>query len=83
MYAHVRYKLSGGVQTNLSNSYILNIKIPLLPIEPQKELSKQIKQSFKLRQQSSKLIEIAKQAVEMAIEQNEEAALKFIKVNTA
>ncbi len=62
---------------------IKQVLIPILPIETQKELAKQIKQSFKLRQQSDKLIDIAKQAVEMAIEQNEEAALKFIKANTA
>ena len=59
------------------------LKFPFLPPETQKELSKQIKQSYKLRQQSTKLIDIAKQAVEMAIEQNEEAALQFIKANTA
>ena len=67
---------TGGVQTNLSNSDILNIKIPTLPISEQKKLSEQIQQSFKLRQESIKLIEIAKQAVEMAIEKDEDAAMK-------
>ena len=38
---------------------------------------------FNIRQQSIKLIDITKQAVKMAIEQNKEAALKFIKANTA
>ena len=38
---------------------------------------------FNICQQSTKLIDIAKQAVKTAIEQNKEAALKFIKANTA
>jgi hypothetical protein len=51
-------------------------------MDKQKELSAQIQESFKNRQESSRLIEIAKQAVEMAIEQDEETAMKFIKENT-
>ena len=61
---------------------IKQVLIPVLPMDIQKELTKQIKQSFKLRQESTKLIDIAKQAVEIAIEQDEKTALKFIKDNT-
>jgi type I restriction enzyme S subunit len=74
---------------NVGSSYpvikdedILNLPIPILPMDKQKELSAQIQESFKNRQESSRLIEIAKQAVEMAIEQDEETAMKFIKENT-
>ncbi|MFQ3576685.1 MAG: restriction endonuclease subunit S [Cytophagales bacterium] len=61
---------------------IKQVLIPILPMDTQKELVKQIQQSFKLRQESTKLIDIAKQAVEIAIEQDENTALKFIKDNT-
>ena len=61
---------------------IKQVLIPILPMDIQKELSKQIKQSFKLRQESTKLIDIAKQAVEIAIEQNVNAAIDFIHSNT-
>lgn len=61
---------------------IKQVLIPILPMDTQKELVKQIQQSFKLRQESSKLIDIAKQAVEIAIEQDEQTAMKFIKDNT-
>lgn len=61
---------------------IKQVLIPILPMDTQKELVKQIQQSFKLRQESSKLIDIAKQAVEIAIEQDELTAMKFIKDNT-
>jgi restriction endonuclease S subunit len=61
---------------------IKQVLIPILPMDTQKELANQIQQSFKLRQESSKLIDIAKQAVEIAIEQDEQTAMKFIKDNT-
>ena len=61
---------------------IKQVLIPILPMDTQKELANQIQQSFKLRQESSKLIDIAKQAVEIAIEQDEHTAMKFIKDNT-
>jgi restriction endonuclease S subunit len=61
---------------------IKQVLIPILPMDTQKELVKQIQHSFKLRQESTKLIDIAKQAVEMAIEQDEQTAMKFIKDNT-
>ena len=75
-------RCSGTILSAISNDEIKTIPIPILPIDEQKELVKQIKQSFKLRQESSKLIEIAKQAVEIAIEQDEQTAMKFIKKNT-
>lgn len=61
---------------------IKQVLIPILPMDTQKELVNQIQQSFKLRQESSKLIDIAKQAVEIAIEKDEQTAMKFIKNNT-
>ena len=61
---------------------IKQVLIPVLPMDTQKELTKQIKQSFKRRQESTKLIDIAKQAVELAIEKDEKTAMKFIKDNT-
>ena len=45
----------------------------------QKELSEMIQKSFVLRRQSKQLLEYAKQAVEMAIEQGEDAALAWLK----
>jgi len=60
---------------------IKQVQIPVLPMDTQIELVKQIQQSFKLRQESTILIYIAKQAVEIAIEQDEQTALKFINEN--
>ena len=61
---------------------IKQVLIPILPIDVQKELTKQIQQSFKLRKESKRLLEVAKTAVEMAIEVGEDKAIKFIKANS-
>ena len=60
---------------------IKQVVIPILPMDTQKELANQMKNSFKLREESARLIETAKQAVEIAIEQNEKKAMEFIKAN--
>ncbi|MCA6431333.1 MAG: restriction endonuclease subunit S [Cytophagales bacterium] len=60
---------------------IKRVLVPILPMDKQKELVKQIKESFKLRHESVKLIEIAKRAVEIAIEQDETVGLNFIDKN--
>ncbi len=61
---------------------IKQVLIPILPIDVQKELSKQIQQSFKLRKESKRLLEVAKTAVEIAIEEGESKAMKYIKENS-
>lgn len=71
-----------GLQTNLNLDELGALEIPILPMDTQKELVEKIQQSFKLRQESIRLIEVAKQAVEIAIEQDEAAAMKFIQENT-
>jgi restriction endonuclease S subunit len=69
----------GGVQTNISPNDILNMLIPNIPSNIQAEIAKNIQVSNEARKQSRKLLEIAKQAVEIAIEQNEQVATDFIK----
>ena len=60
---------------------IKQVLIPILPMDVQKELSKQIQQSFKLRKESKRLLEVAKTSVEIAIEEGEAKAMKYIKEN--
>jgi len=61
---------------------IKQVLIPILPIDVQKELAKEIQQSFKLRKESKRLLEVAKTAVEMAIEEGEDKAMNYIKENS-
>jgi len=56
--------------------------IPLLDDEKQRDIQQKITESFGLRKQSKHLLECAKQAVEIAIEQNENAAIKWLQEKT-
>ena len=58
---------------------ILNLPVPLLPEETQTEIQQKVIESFKLRKQSKHLLECAKRAVEMAIEQDEQTAIIWLK----
>ena len=58
---------------------IAKIPIPILDGEIQKDIAEKVQNSFALRRQSKQLLEYAKQAVEMAIEQGEDAALAWLK----
>ena len=48
-------------------------------MEIQKEISAKVQESFALRRKSKQLLDYAKQAVEMAIEQGEDVALEWLK----
>ncbi|MDD7913786.1 hypothetical protein [Polaribacter ponticola] len=69
---------TGGVQTNISSNDIQKIFIPKITNVIQRKIAKMIEESFDLKKQSEHLLEVAKKAVEIAIEQNEEKALKYI-----
>ena len=50
-------------------------------MEKQLEISQKIQESFRLRNESKRLLYVAKIAVEIAISESEEKALKYLKEN--
>ena len=73
-------KLSAGsAQQELYPKNIDEFYIPFVNEEVQDSIIKNIIASFKLKAESKQLLELAKQAVEVAIEKNEEEAIKLIK----
>ena len=71
---------TGGVQTNISSNDINKIIIPILPVETQTQIASLVQQSFALKAESETLLDLAKRAVEMAIEIDEAAAMSFIEI---
>ena len=69
---------TGGVQTNISATDIKQILIPKIEAETQIKIATLVQQSFALKAQSERLLDAAKQAVEIAIETNEDAALAWL-----
>lgn len=62
---------------------IENVVVPIIDFNKQKQIAKLVEESFKLKKESEYLLEVAKVAVEVAIEQNETKALKYIADNTS
>jgi restriction endonuclease S subunit len=81
--------LAWSLKPNTGTSYpvildddILNLPIPLFSEKTQNTVKQKITESFNLRRQSKHLLECAKRAVEIAIEQNEDAAIKWLQEQT-
>lgn len=71
----------GSIILHWRVSEIENVIVPVIPYPKQQQIAELIEQSFMLKKQSEKLLEVAKRAVEIAIEQDEETALQYIKGN--
>lgn len=81
--ALLKQRCSGTILTAISKDELLNMPLPYIDEDVQKEIAAKVQESFTLRRKSKELLEYAKQAVEMAIDQGEEAALEWLnsKVN--
>lgn len=73
---------SGTILTAINKNEFLKLPIPLIDKNIQNQVSDLITDSFSLMKKSEYLLEIAKQAVETAIEENEEIAMEYIQKNT-
>lgn len=70
---------SGAIIQHWKPSEIEKVLIPVLDIVTQKQISSKVQESFVLRQRSEELLEYAKRAVEVAIEEGEEKAMEWLK----
>ena len=57
---------------------VLNLVIPIIDISIQNKIEEKIKKSFLLKEESKRLLDLAKKAVEIAIEKDENEAMKFM-----
>lgn len=79
----VEGKNTGGVQTNLTIPAIESLLIPVGSIEWQMQFVDKVNSSITIRNRAQSLLESAKHAVEIAIEQNEETAMNYLKEQDA
>ena len=73
---------AGSAQAELYPKDLDEFLIPIIDYKKQQQIAELVEESFRLKTESEKLLEVAKQAVEMAIEDGEEKAMKFIKANS-
>lgn len=69
---------SGAIIQHWKPSDIEQVIVPILPLEMQRQIAEKIEESFYLRRQSEQLLENATHAVEMAIEQGEGRAMRWL-----
>ena len=61
---------------------IKEVVVPLIDIDTQTQIASLIQQSFSLKTESERLLEAAKRAVEIAIEEDEKKAIEFLNDET-
>ena len=69
---------SGTILTAINKEEFSKIAIPKIKAEKQAEIEQKVIESFNLRNRSKDLLEHAKRAVEIAIEQDEQAAIDWL-----
>lgn len=69
---------NGAIIQHWKPSEIENVVVPVLTMKLQQDIAAKVQKSFTLRRKSKELLEYAKRAVEMAIEQGEDAALEWL-----
>ena len=69
---------SGTILTAINKEEFSRIAVPKIRAEKQTEIQQKVLESFSLRDQAKHLLEHAKRAVEIAIEQNEQAAIDWL-----
>ena len=76
--SQIKKKKTQTGQPKISDSEIRSTKIPLLPLPTQQKIASLVQQSHEARKKAKELLEIAKKAVEIAIEEGEKKALNHI-----
>ncbi len=77
--ALLKKNCSGTILTGVSKEEFLKIRLPQIGIDAQISIKEKIQQAFKLRQEAESLSNLAVKAVEMAIENDENMALGWLK----
>ena len=74
----VNRDVGGSIILHWRTDQVKATAIPLLPQSKQHQIQQKVIESFNLRQQSKQLLECAKRAVELAIEQDEQTAINWL-----
>jgi type I restriction enzyme S subunit len=83
MYREWLLKFNIGTQYPvIRDEDILNLPIPRINEAIQRKMAFLVKESFSLKDESDRIMEVAKRAVEVAIESNEIAGLAYIEANS-
>ena len=69
---------SGTILCGILSGELANVPLPLVNSKVQRDLATKVQSSFALRAESKRLLDLAKHAVELAIEQGEDNAINVV-----
>lgn len=72
----------GSIILHWRKEEIEQVVVPIIDLKKQKIIAELVEESFNLKTESERLLEIAKKAVELAIETDSKTAIKFIQDNS-
>ena len=78
MQSLLKQQCTGTILTCINKEALKKIEIPILDKNVQDIISSKLRKTFELRQQAKELLETAKKAMQIAIEKNEDEAIKYI-----
>ncbi len=73
---------SGTILTAINKTEFQNIPVPIIEGKAQSKIASLVQESFTLKAKSERLLDVAKRAVEVAIEQDEKAGMDYIVANS-
>jgi restriction endonuclease S subunit len=76
--AMMKKRCSGTILTAISKTALEKMPFPMIDNNTQREIAVNVQNSFALRRQSEQLLDAAKRAVEIAIEDGEDAAMAWL-----
>ena len=68
----------GSIILHWRKEEIEQVVVPIIDFKKQEQIAVLVEESFKLKFESERLLEVAKKAVEIAIEESEDVALKYL-----
>lgn len=74
----LKQNCSGTILTAINKTEFQNIPVPIIDYSIQEKIAALVEESFKLKKQSEQLLETAKRAVEVAIEDGEEKGMEVM-----
>lgn len=77
--ALMKQRCSGTILTAITKDEFMSMPFPEIETSIQERIASKVQESFALRRKAEKMMEYAKHAVEIAIEQNENVALDWLK----
>ena len=71
----------GSIILHWRKEEIEKVVVPIIDFKKQQQIASFVEESFHLKAESEILLEVAKKAVEMAIEEGEGEAMEYLKAN--